>query len=1013
MKKTGIYITLILLNLSLLFGENSFFDNYVYQTWNSFGQLNGTTATDILQTKDGYINIGTYEGLARFDGLTFSTHKRSSNNDLTFVSVRCFIQDSRGNLWIGSNDEGLQKIGPDGKKTFTTEQGLPSNSIRCLTEDLEGNIWIGTASGIVYLTPRENLLTPQFESESYAKGIICTSIYCDTAGRIWLLTVNKNGIYTYADGVFKNYRELKNYEPYIATAFAQDCYGAFWIGLGDKGIVKVSDGHVTKIKSNTIADTVPATNFYCHNSIMWIGTEKGLVTYTNGVFTKYTGEILDSAKISRVISDREENIWIATDRCGIGKLTHGKFKMNRMDVSVNAICEDQNENYWIGTDNGLKCIKNDVEVTNPLTEYATGVRIRDISTTKNGDILVSCYSKYGQLKYDGKNIYSWTMNQGLAGNKVRVAIEAKSGELYVGTTTGLSIIHKDGSIKNFKLKDGLDNEYIMALHQDSMGIIWIGTDGGGIYLMKDEKLISHITSEDGLAGNVIFKISQQADDSIWISSGSGITRCRGFNEEKQKPLEYETVNSNQGLQTDAVFQVITDSTNNLWMTSNRGISSGKFPEIVNAAEGKTKSVNVKFYNKSDGLDSGGPTSTSKSIIDRHGRVWFAMIDGVAIYDPVKITENIVTPLIQIESITVDDQVIMDNKLYPHHNKEIKLTPGTKRIDITYTGLSFDAPERILFTHKLTNFEDEFTSPTPLRTVSYTNLSPGKHIFLINAINGDGFFSNQAQTVLFVQEPFIYQMPAFWIIIGLIVLGIIFLFFYLKHRAIIKENLKLENMVLQRTAELSREREKSDELLRAILPNEIADELKDGIHSIGQDFADATILFADIVGFTKTSSAFTAKEIVDALNNLFTLFDKRAQQMGVEKIKTIGDAYMATCGLPTVNPYHAKIMVDYAKGLLKDVRDYNVDAKIPFEIRIGLNSGPVTAGVIGRTKFIYDVWGNTVNVASRMETAASPGCIRVSQTVYDHLKDKNYKFSQPIQCDIKGKGIMTTYDLLVD
>ena len=138
---------------------------------------------------------------------------------------------------------------------------------------------------------------------------------------------------------------------------------------------------------------------------------------------------------------------------------------------------------------------------------------------------------------------------------------------------------------------------------------------------------------------------------------------------------------------------------------------------------------------------------------------------------------------------------------------------------------------------------------------------------------------------------------------------------------------------------------------------------------------------------------------------YLLLNKRIE--GVEKIKTIGDAYMATCGLPTPNKDHAKVMIKYAKGMLEDLAEYNKNAKIKFNIRIGLNSGPATAGVIGKTKFIYDVWGNTVNVASRMESAANAGGIKVSQAVYEHLKDYSVKFSKPVKCDIKGKGVMTT------
>ena len=1012
--RASIILTFLFLTQHLI-AQNSFFDNYVYHSWNAFGSLNGTTITDIVQTNDGYLNIGTYEGLARFDGVAFTTHKHNTTNDLSFVSVRTILEDSHGNLWVGSNDEGLQKISGASKKTYSMKNGLPNNSIRCLAEDKKGNVWVGTAAGVVYITPQGHMITPQFEAGTISKGIIATHLYCDTAGRMWLLTANERGLFMFNDGIFRTIPELESYGLYFATAICQDLKGVFWVGLGENGLLRIQNANIEKIQSNTILDQAATTSIYTtRDGTIWFGSEHGLVVLSEGNFYEYNGNnALSSAKINKIICDRENNIWLATERNGIGKLTNGKFKMTKLGVTVNSIAEDQKGTVWVGTDSGVQCYENDIPVTNTLTEYTKGLRVRDVAVTRNGDILVSCYTKPGQLRYDGWHITNWTTDEGLAGNKVRVAIEAESGELYVGTTTGLSIIHKDGSIKNFKQIDGLENEYIMALYQDANGIIWIGTDGGGIYLMRDEHLFSHFDSEVGLAGNVIFKITQNVDGVFWICSGSGITRCPGFDSRNGIPNVFENINSDKGIQTDSMFQILTDNTNTLWMTSNHGISSASLEDILDAASGKIKETSVKFYNKNDGLDSDGPTSTAKSMIDRYGRVWFAMVDGIAIYDPVKVKENPVTPLVQIEKITVDNSVIVDNTLYQNRTDSITLKPGTKRVDITYTGISFDSPERITFSHQLTNFEKDFSEATTARTMSYTNLSPGKHTFKVRAINGDGFYSTETEAVLFVQKPYFYQMPVFWIIISILALSGLLLFFYIKQRRMTLEKIRLENMVRERTAELNLEKAKADELLHAILPEKIARELKDGVHSIGQDFDEATVLFSDIVSFTKTSSGHSASEIVDALNDLFTRFDKRAQRSGVEKIKTIGDAYMATCGVPEPNQNHVQVMVEFAKGMLEDLAEYNKKAKIQFNIRIGLNSGPVTAGVIGRTKFIYDVWGDTVNVASRMETAANPGGIRVSESVFKHLKpgECNVIFSSPIECDIKGKGLMTTYDIL--
>ena len=1006
----GIFTLLLHFSLSAL---DSFFDNYVYQSWNAFGTLNGTSATDIIQTSDGYINIGTYEGLARFDGLTFTTHKRSSDNDLTFVSVRAILEDSQGNLWIGSNDEGLQKISADGTKTYTTKNGLPNNSIRCLAEDHRGNVWVGTAAGVVYITPKGHLITAQFEAGTIAKGIIAVSLYCDSAGRMWLLTANERGLFLYNEEIFRTRHEIDQFGNFFATAICQDLKGEFWIALGDDGLVRMRNGtSVEKLKTNTILDNVATTSIYsAPNGDMWFGTEKGLVVYSDNRFMEYSGEILNNAKINKIILDRENNIWFSTDRNGIGKLTKGKFKIKKLGVAVNSVSEERTGKVWIGTDTGVRCYENDVEVTNKLTEYTKDLRVRDVQTTKSGGVLVSCYTKPGLLYYDGNTIKSWTTDEGLAGNKVRVAIETEPGEFYVGTTTGLSIVHADGTIRNFKQNNGLNNEYIMAIYQDTNDIVWIGTDGDGVYLMREEAIISHITSDHGLAGNVIFKITQDIDGAYWICSGSGITRCPNFDSRLAVPDRYENINSENGIGTDSVFQVLADAQNTLWMTSNHGISSINYYDFLDLAKNKGTSQAVKFYTKNDGLDSNGPTSTAKSMIDRYGRIWFTMVDGIAIYDPGKVQENPIMPLVQIETITVDNVVVLDNTLYTSKTSDILLKPGTKRVVITFTGLSFDAPERISFTYKLTNFEDEFCMPTSTRSMSYTNLKPGKHVFYLNSINGDGLYSKQAETVLLVQKPYLYQMTSFWVILVFVIIGTIILLFYHNQRRMMRENIRLEKIVQERTAEVIQEKAKSDELLRAILPNEIADELKDGIHSIGRDYDDVTILFSDIVEFTKTSSGHSASEIVDALNELFTLFDERAQRMGVEKIKTIGDAYMAACGLPSINEEHTLIMVHFAKGMLEDLAEYNKTAKIKFNIRIGLNNGPATAGVIGKTKFIYDVWGNTVNVASRMETAADPGGIRVSASVYEQLKNTEVKFSEPIECNVKGKGMMTTYNVL--
>ena len=561
----------------------------------------------------------------------------------------------------------------------------------------------------------------------------------------------------------------------------------------------------------------------------------------------------------------------------------------------------------------------------------------------------------------------------------------------------------------FKQNTGeLDTEYVMTIHKDTHGVFWIGTDGGGIFLMKDEKVFSHITSADGIAGNVIFKITQDAKGNFWICTGSGITRIKDFDTTKTKRFESSTINSENGIGTNSVFQIMFDSLNNAWITNNHGIASLSVEELEEYFAGERHTLTTKYYNRNDGLDSDGATSTALAIIDSKGRLWVPLVDGIAVYDPQKVRQSDILPLVQIETITVDSVP------YKNTGDTIILKPGTKRIDIKYTGFSFDAPERLIFSHMLTGFDTDYTLPSSERIVSYTNLAPGKHSFIVYAINGNGLQSDNQEVMFFYQKPYIYQRPLFWIILISLMVGAGIAFFMIREHRIKMENLRLEALVQARTADLAIEKDKSDKLLRSILPDKIADKLREtaGSKAFGEDFENVTILFSDIVGFTKVSSGHSAKEIVKALNDMFSRFDERAKKMGVEKIKTIGDAYMAACGVPEANENHARIMIDFAKGMLEDLAEYNKTADIHFQIRIGLNCGPVTAGVIGTHKFIYDVWGNTVNVASRMETAANPGGIRITEELKKQLKgEQGLKFSRPVECEVKGKGKMKTYDVL--
>ncbi len=205
-------------------------------------------------------------------------------------------------------------------------------------------------------------------------------------------------------------------------------------------------------------------------------------------------------------------------------------------------------------------------------------------------------------------------------------------------------------------------------------------------------------------------------------------------------------------------------------------------------------------------------------------------------------------------------------------------------------------------------------------------------------------------------------------------------------------------------------QQSESLLLNILPKTIAEKLKKSPEAIAEHFDEATILFSDIVGFTPISARLSAIELVNLLNKMFSKFDHLAEKYKLEKIKTIGDAYMVASGLPLHRKDHADAIAEMALDMQAEIQHFSTVTGEELTIRIGIHSGPVVAGVIGTKKFIYDLWGDTVNVASRMESSGLPGKIQLTAATYKRLKDK-YILEERGQICVKGKGEMITYWLL--
>ena len=301
---------------------------------------------------------------------------------------------------------------------------------------------------------------------------------------------------------------------------------------------------------------------------------------------------------------------------------------------------------------------------------------------------------------------------------------------------------------------------------------------------------------------------------------------------------------------------------------------------------------------------------------------------------------------------------------------------------------------------------------------YYQVNPLKNLGFGCIMYSPSTFSTLDSKIVFSYESVIKPLSYIVFDVALVLLSILFIvsvtisFTEGKIIRIEEENRKLEDTVKERTKELQEEKNRSEELLLNILPAEVAKRLAlDKNAKIADKIENASVLFADIVGFTKITSTLDADTIVGALNSLYSRIDERAKKEGIEKIKTIGDSYMTASGLfgNKAADKNAIALINFARGMLQDVEDFNATSNVKLFMRIGINSGGLIAGVIGKTKFVYDIWGDTVNVASRMESSGQASRIHVSEITMNLTKDA-IDYSEPVEMEIKGKGVMKTYFL---
>ncbi len=723
---------------------------YLYDVWRLEDGLPQITAWSVVQDAQGYLWIGTEEGVARFDGLDFTVFETSGRPELPDNVFEAIVPDDDG-LWLGTRG-GLVRWDGDRFTAYTTADGLVDNLIHALHLDRRGRLWIGTDGGISRLDGNA------FTSYTSWDGLPSDTVRAfaeDRRGRIWIGT--KGGLARYDEAAeegtgFTLYTSRDGLLDEQIWSLYADRENRLWIGTL-KGVQLLEEG-VFRIP----APLAPLRNTQVflvtedRRGRLWLGTRDGLFRFADGELSHH-GPAADEplSHVMALWEDHEESLWAGTRFGGLVRLRErriiplGKPEGLIHDV-VWSILEDRSGHVWVSSDGGVDRLAPDGGITS--FTLADGLPAPDMGALfedRRGDLWIGTFNE-GLVSVRGDELRVFTEADGFPPVVTRDFLEDRQGDLWIATQGGL--VRRRGELfQVFGPEDGLPDEDVRGLHQDGDNTLWILTLGG--LARWEPGGMPPIRLVPGLFPDRLKSMHGDADGTLWIGTwNDGLLRFRDG--------ELTSFTVADGIYDRRIHQILDDGQGWLWMTSNRGIFRVRKAELEAFAAGRATAVTSLVYNESDGMRSrecNGSTQPAGTQT-RDGRLWFPTIRGVAILDPTLLTDRSAAPPVVIEEVLADGQ-----RLDPESAAE--LPPGTRGLSFRYTALSFARPESTRFRYWLEGYDDTWIEAGSRRSVQYTNLAPRTYRFRVVARGGDGVWNEMGDVFELRIAPAMVQRPAFW------------------------------------------------------------------------------------------------------------------------------------------------------------------------------------------------------------------------------------------------------------
>jgi len=764
-----------------LTGRGAGFSTVLYDISNG---LPTSEANAIVQSDDGFIWIGSYSGLIRYDGNSFLRYDASSG----VSSVVSLFADSRDRIWVGTNDSGVAVLEDEQFTFYTREDGLNSVTIRSITEDEDGYILIATTLGVASVDP-EGVMSPVNDA------MVNTQYVCELVpgpdGVVYgvtlsgdVFTIEQRRVTAYYSGAELGFGIINSVYPdpekpgwvYLGMQTSEIVYGDLTAHMAD-----------ARTLSAAPQETINAVRIV--DGQIWICADIGIGFFTEGGTYVELLDIPMNNSVDHMMVDYEGNLWFSSSRQGVMKIVENRFTDISAAAKLDAMVVNSTCKYdgllYVGMDRGLVILDEAYgTVENDLTELMDGVRIRCIKADSHGDLWLCTNSSYGLVRYtpaDGTwRIYN--EESGLASDRARMVMELSDGTLAVATNAGLNLI-RDGEITAvYNGANGINNLEILCVEEAPDGRIYLGSDGDGIYVV-DGTRVSRLGIDDGLRSEVILRMKRDPADPelYWIITSNSISYMR---DEKITTLRSFPYSNN--------FDLFFDSMDRAWVVSSNGIYVVKRDDLL--ADTATE---YTLYDTKSGLTRVA-TANSHSHIDPDGTLYLSCSTGVISVNIFDDSDSNSEVRLAVPYITADDVYIG-----VHGDTEIHIPADCRRLNIYGNAFTY-ALNNPHLSYYLEGFDDEpiETTKQDLEYASYTNLAGGTyrfHLSLLNTLTGE---VDQTITVTLIKDKAVYEQVWFWIaavLLGIaLVVGIALIFFRRRTQALIRKQQETKRLVDEMT-----------------------------------------------------------------------------------------------------------------------------------------------------------------------------------------------------------------------